>query len=66
MVEPVHHRLSIAAQRRLLRISRSSYYYASVPEIDERLAPMAVIYEASWTARGAAPATRSAVVVRGG
>ena len=45
MVEPAHHRLSIAAQCRLLRISRSSYYYAPVPETDERLALMTVIDE---------------------
>jgi len=31
-VEPAHHRLSISAQCRLLSISRSSYYYAPVPE----------------------------------
>ena len=30
IVEPAHHRLSISAQCRLLRISRSSYYYAPV------------------------------------
>ena len=43
MVEPAHHRLSISAQCRLLRISRSSYYYAPVPEADETLALMTVI-----------------------
>ncbi|MBS89213.1 MAG: IS3 family transposase [Sphingobium sp.] len=43
MVEPAHHRLSIAAQCSLLRISRSSYYYAPVPETDETLALMTVI-----------------------
>ena len=43
MVEPAHHRLSITAQCRLLRISRSSYYYAPVPEADETLALMTVI-----------------------
>jgi len=43
MVEPTHHHLSISAQCRLLRINRSSYYYASVPETDERLALMIVI-----------------------
>ena len=43
MVEPAHHRLSIAAQCRLLRISRSSYYYTPVPETDETLALMTVI-----------------------
>lgn len=45
MVEPAYHRLSIAAQCRLLRISRSSYYYAPVPETDETLALMTVIDE---------------------
>jgi hypothetical protein len=30
MIEPAHHDLSISAQCRLLRISRSSYYYAPV------------------------------------
>jgi putative transposase len=43
MVEAAHHRLSITAQCRLLRISRSSYYYAPVPETDETLALMTVI-----------------------
>jgi putative transposase len=43
MVEPAHHRLSISAQCRLLSISRSSYYYAPVPETDETLALMTVI-----------------------
>lgn len=43
MVEPAHHRLSISTQCRLLRISRSSYYYAPVPETDETLALMTVI-----------------------
>jgi len=45
MVEPAHHRLSISMQCRLLRISRSSYYYAPVPETDETLALMTVIDE---------------------
>jgi len=45
MVEPAHHRLSISAQCRVLRISRSSYYYAPVPETDETLALMTVIDE---------------------
>jgi putative transposase len=45
MVEPAHHGLSISAQCRLLRISRSSYYYAPVPETDETLALMTVIDE---------------------
>jgi len=43
MIEPAHHRLSIAAQCRLLSISRSSYYYAPVPETEETLALMRVI-----------------------
>ena len=43
MVEPAHHRLSITAQCRLLSISRSSYYYAPVPEAEETLALMRVI-----------------------
>ena len=43
MVEPAQHRLSITAQCRMLRISRSSYYYAPVPETDETLALMTVI-----------------------
>ena len=43
MVEAAHPRLSITAQCRLLRISRSSYYYAPVPETDETLALMTVI-----------------------
>lgn len=45
MVEPAHHRLSIAAQCRLLRMSRSSFYYAPVPETEETLALMAAIDE---------------------
>ncbi len=45
MVEPFHHRLSITAQCHLLRISRSSYYYAPVPETDETLALMTAIDE---------------------
>ena len=43
MVEPAQHRLSISTQCRLLRISRSSYYYTPVPETDETLALMTVI-----------------------
>ena len=43
MVEPDHHRLSISAQCRQLRISRSSCYYAPVPETYETLALMTVI-----------------------
>jgi putative transposase len=38
MVEAAHHRLSISAQCRLLRISRSSYHYAPISETDETLA----------------------------
>jgi hypothetical protein len=45
MVEAAHRRLSISAQCRLLGISRSSYYYAPVPETDETLALMTVIDE---------------------
>ncbi|WP_149864519.1 IS3 family transposase [Pacificimonas flava] len=40
MIEPAHQRLSIAAQCRLLSISRSSYYYARVPETEVTLALM--------------------------
>lgn len=43
MVEPAHQRLSISAQCRLLRISRSYYFYVPVPETDETLALMTVI-----------------------
>lgn len=43
MVEPAHHRLPISALCHLLRISRSSYYYAPAPETDETLALMTVI-----------------------
>ena len=43
MIEPTHPHLSIAAQCRLLSISRSSYYYAPVPESEETLALMRVI-----------------------
>ena len=43
MIEPAHHRLSVSAQCRLLRISRSAYYYAPVPETDETLVLMEVI-----------------------
>lgn len=43
MVEPPHHRLAISAQCRLLSISRSSYYYAPVPETNETLALMTEI-----------------------
>ena len=42
-IEPAHQHLSIAMQCRLLSISRSSYYYAPVPETDETLALMAEI-----------------------
>ena len=44
-IEPTHQHLSIAMQCRLLSISRSSYYYAPVPESDETLAVMTVIDE---------------------
>ena len=37
MIEQAHQRLSIAAQCRLLSISRSSYDYAPVPESEETL-----------------------------
>ena len=40
MVEPAHQGLSITAQCRLRSISRSSYYYAPVPEAEETLALM--------------------------
>src|SRR5690606_1208653 len=43
MIEPAHQRLSIATQCRPLSISRSSYYYAPVPESEETLALMRVI-----------------------
>ena len=43
MIRPAYHRLSIAAQCRLLSISRSSYYYAPVPETEETWALMRVI-----------------------
>jgi putative transposase len=43
MIEPAHARLSISAQCRLLSISRSSYYYAPVPETEDTLALMRVI-----------------------
>ena len=42
MVEAVH-ALSISAQRCLLSISRSSFYYAPQPESEETLALMRVI-----------------------
>lgn len=45
MVERARHRLSIARQCRLLRINRSSHYYAPVPETHETLALMTVIDE---------------------
>ena len=75
MVEPAH-RLSISAQCRLLSISRSSYYYAPVPETDETLALMTVIdetfMESPWygSRQMARPlrrrATRSGAAVHGG
>lgn len=43
MIERGHASLSIAAQCRLVSISRSSFYYAPVPETAETLALMAVI-----------------------
>ena len=43
MIKPAHQRLSIAAQCRLLSISRSSYYYAPVPETAETLTLMRTI-----------------------
>jgi putative transposase len=43
MIEREHAHLSIAAQCRLVSISRSSFYYAPVPETAETLALMAVI-----------------------
>lgn len=43
MVEAAHHRLSISAQCPLLRISRSRYYYALLPETHETLAPITVV-----------------------
>jgi putative transposase len=43
MIEREHARLSIAAQCRLVSISRSSFYYAPAPETAETLALMAVI-----------------------
>ncbi len=43
MIERGHASLSIVAQCRLVSISRSSFYYAPVPETAETLALMAVI-----------------------
>jgi len=43
MVEPADQHLSISTQCRLLSISRSSYYYAPVPETEDTLALMRVI-----------------------
>ncbi|TPG12868.1 IS3 family transposase [Sphingomonas koreensis] len=43
MIGPGHAGLSIVAQCRLVSISRSSFYYAPVPETAETLALMAVI-----------------------
>jgi len=43
MIEREHASLSLAAQCRLVSISRSSFYYAPVPETGETLALMAVI-----------------------
>lgn len=46
LIEPAHQRVTIAAQCRLLLISRSSYYYVPVPQGEETLALMRVIDEA--------------------
>lgn len=46
LVESAHHRLSIEAQCRLLRISRSSFFYAPVLETGGTLALRTVIDEA--------------------
>ena len=43
MIEREHASLSIAAECRLVRISRSSFYYAPVPEAADTPALMAVI-----------------------
>jgi len=43
MIDPAHGGLSISAQCRLLSISRSSFYYAPVPETEDTLALMQVI-----------------------
>jgi len=43
MIEPAHPSLSIAAQCRLLSISRSSFYYAPQPESAETLELMRII-----------------------
>ena len=43
MIETSHPQLSIAAQCRLLSISRSSWYYTPVPESEDTLALMTVI-----------------------
>jgi putative transposase len=43
MIEREHSSLSIAAQCRLVSISRSSFYYAPVPDSAETLALMATI-----------------------
>lgn len=43
MIDPGHAHLSISAQCRMLSISRSSFYYAPVPETGETLALMQVI-----------------------
>ena len=43
MIEPDHTRLSIAAQCRLVSISRSTFYYRPVPESEESLALMRAI-----------------------
>jgi hypothetical protein len=72
MIEREHASLSIAAQCRLVSISRSSFYYAPVPETAQTLALMAVIdasfldqpwvmAAARWHGTYAASAIRSGV-----
>ena len=64
MIEPAHQRLSIVAQCRLLSISRSSYYYAPVPESEETLALMRFeprrVYRRHWVVSHAAISMLSA------
>lgn len=54
MIDPAHDDLSISAQCRLLSISRSSFYYAPVPETGETLALMQVSIPRSSTCPGKA------------
>lgn len=61
MIDPAHDRLSISAQCRMLSISRSSFYYAPVPETTETLALMQVIDAASSTCPGMAAVRWSAI-----